>query len=593
MAEESRLLELASAIAEGSKVNWDAIEQASSDQQERSVVHELRVLADIADVANSAPSESPVMTESPSSERSKVWGHLRLIELVGVGSFGSVFRAWDDKLQLEVALKLMRSSDEAAAIGSPRPSKDLLKEPRMLARVRHHNVVRVFGADCHDGAVGLWMELVKGRTLLDIVKAHGPMSADEATLIGMHLCGALAAVHRAGLLHRDLKASNVMREDGGRVVLMDFGAGRPIPAAGEWVLDIVGSPAYLAPELFLGRKPSATSDIYSLGVLLYHLVTGQYPVEGSKASEVELAHQQQRAKPLRDARPDLPAGFVSVVERTLSPNPKLRYQTAGSLGAALAAATGVPYNEDSERPAPNGWPAWKWLTAAAVGILLVAALWFVRAVPSRNPSPSEASFPAIAQPSATPAAPQPGAYRVSAAFYAFRDGQDVELAAGSNVSPGDRLFLTLDVSQPVFTYVVNQDEKGESYLLFPLPGQELTNPVRTGVNRIPGSGNGDALYWQVTSAGGREHFYVFVTPERLTAFEQMLTALPHAEIGKPVLSAPLSKDAIGILRGVGGLVKADDAADPIRFRLLVQSRCELALRVRAACGRGRLRSTTL
>lgn len=523
-------------------------------------MHELRVLADIADITNSAPSASaPVMTESPSSDRSKVWGHLRLIELVGVGSFGSVFRAWDDKLQLEVALKLMRSSDEAAAIGSPTPSKDLLKEPRMLARVRHHNVVRVFGADCHDGAVGLWMELVKGRTLLDIVKAHGPMSADEATLIGMHLCGALAAVHRAGLLHRDLKASNVMREDGGRVVLMDFGAGRPIPLAGEWILDIVGSPAYLAPELFLGRKPSVASDIYGLGVLLYHLVTGEYPVDGTTAQEVELAHRQERRNPLRDARPDLPASFVAVVERALSPNPKQRYQSAGNVGAALAAAAGVVPREEREHSSQK---IRGWLTAAAVAVLLIAAVWFGRTAFDRIASTSQPSNQAIEAPVPVSTAPQLNAYRVSAAFYAFRDGKEIELAAGSTVSPGDRLFLTLDVSTPVFTYVINQDEKGESYLLFPLPGQELTNPVRTGSNRIPGSGNGDKLYWQVTSAGGREHFYLFVTPERLTAFEQMLTALPHAELGKPVLSAPLSRDAIGILRGVGGLVEADKSASP-------------------------------
>lgn len=151
-------------------------------------------------------------------------------------------------------------------------------------------------------------------------------------------------------------------------------------------------------------------------------------------------------------------------------------------------------------------------------------------------------------------------YRVTADFYALRQGTNVKLTAGGGVIPGDKLFLTLEVSKPVFVYVVNQDDKGESYLLFPLPGQELTNPVRAGVNRFPGAKSTDELYWQVTSAGGREHFYLFVTPERLTPFEQMLTALPHAEFGKPVVSAPLSQGAVGVLRGVGGLVTQGTAS---------------------------------
>ena len=111
---------------------------------------------------------------------------------------------------------------------------------------------------------------------------HGPFSAREAAQIGVDLCHALAAVHGAGLLHRDIKATNVMREGGGRIVLMDFGAGQPFSTADQPVERIVGTPLYLAPELFKGEQPSRASDIYALGVLLYHLVTGSYPVEAEK-----------------------------------------------------------------------------------------------------------------------------------------------------------------------------------------------------------------------------------------------------------------------------------------------------------------------
>jgi hypothetical protein len=149
----------------------------------------------------------------------------------------------------------------------------------------------------------------------------------------------------------------------------------------------------------------------------------------------------------------------------------------------------------------------------------------------------------------------PAAYEVAASLYAVRDGRDVRLAPASRVQPGDQLYLTLEASQSVFVYVVNQDETGNSYLLFPLPGYEPGNPVPRGAaHRLPGSRDGEQHYWQVTSAGGREHFLIYVAPERLGAFEQILTGLPRAELGRPIESVPLSAAAISTLRGVGGVV---------------------------------------
>jgi hypothetical protein len=106
-------------------------------------------------------------------------------------------------------------------------------------------------------------------------------------------------------------------------------------------------------------------------------------------------------------------------------------------------------------------------------------------------------------------------------------------------------------------YVVNQDEAGEAYLLFPLPGNEPQNPIPlNATNRLPGFRKGAAHYWEVTSAGGREHFLVYVAPERLTDFEQMLAVLPRAEADRPVGAVPLTARAVGVLRGVGGLAAA-------------------------------------
>src|SRR5262249_44273053 len=147
----------------------------------------------------------------------------KLIERLGGGTFGDVYRAWDQDLERDVALKLLRP--DAAGESSGHASR-IANEGRLLARVRHPNVVCGHGVAVHDDRVGLWMELLRGVTLEQRLAAQGPFSAREATLVGVDLCGALAAIHAAGLIHRDVKAQNVMREAGGRIVLMDLGTGR-------------------------------------------------------------------------------------------------------------------------------------------------------------------------------------------------------------------------------------------------------------------------------------------------------------------------------------------------------------------------------
>ena len=254
------------------------------------------------------------------------WAHLRLVEEIGRGGFGCVYRAWDTALAREVALKLVRVPEvdlEASSL--------VLEEGRMLARVRHPNVVTVHGALQVGQEVGLWMELVRGRSLADVVKADGPRGPEEAAVIVLSVCRALAAVHAAGLVHRDVKAHNVMRESGGRIVLMDFGAGRDaaLPEAG-WSR-APGTPSYMAPEVIAGEPATRSSDIYSVGVLLYFLVTGRYPFEGRTLMEIAVGHGTGRRRLLADERPDLPDPFIRLVERALATNPAERFASAGAL----------------------------------------------------------------------------------------------------------------------------------------------------------------------------------------------------------------------------------------------------------------------
>ena len=249
---------------------------------------------------------------------------------MGEGSFGEVYRAFDTGLHREVALKLLHEGQSPA-----RQSARVLKEARLLARLRHPNVVIVHGAEQHDNRVGLWMEFIHGSTLEKLLKVHGPFAAGEAARIGQELCHALAAVHAAGLVHRDIKAQNVIRETGGRVVLMDFGAGEWRDRAARGPSRLTGTPLYLAPEVLDGGRATARSDIYSLGVLLYHLVTNAFPVTGASLDDLRHAQREGKRTPLDDARHDLPDDFVRTIERAIDPDPSRRFSSAGAMLSAL------------------------------------------------------------------------------------------------------------------------------------------------------------------------------------------------------------------------------------------------------------------
>jgi eukaryotic-like serine/threonine-protein kinase len=260
------------------------------------------------------------------------WGPLRIVREVGRGSFGRVFEARDSRLDRTVALKLFETVPVDTAA-------NVVPEARLLAQVRHENVVAVYGADHFDPAIGMWMEFVNGRTLRHLCTQQDPFSAAEALLVGLDVCRALAAVHRAGFVHGDVKAQNVMREVGGRIVLTDFGAARLIKFVRN-SRPVTAAPYYAAPELFLGARPGVRTDLYSLGVLLYFLVTGTYPVAGGNPAEIMLAHVNGSRARLRDRRPDLPSSFIHVVEMATAMLPDDRPDSAGACEALLERATG-------------------------------------------------------------------------------------------------------------------------------------------------------------------------------------------------------------------------------------------------------------
>jgi tetratricopeptide (TPR) repeat protein len=296
----------------------------------------------------------------------KAWGEFRLLERVGHGGFGEVYRAWDPRLEREIALKLLLPS----SVSGDDEYKALLREARALASVQHPNIVHVYGIDRHDGRVGFWTDFVHGKTLSAVIRAQGPFGYREAALIGLDVSRALSAVHKTGILHRDIKPENVMREEGGRILLMDFGLSTLPHLQGS----ISGSPNYMAPELFQGKAASVASDIYAMGVLLYYLVTGEHPVKVSKRPFAEVVAAINERRPLIDLRPDLPESFLRTVNVATEIDPAKRFATAGQLATALAESLGasVP-SEILTAPAPKRNRTKRWVWEAIIATVVLAA----------------------------------------------------------------------------------------------------------------------------------------------------------------------------------------------------------------------------
>ena len=391
LVDDDRLTRLAEAVVDGTPVDWVKERSSTPDLEMRQLVEQLRLLATVASVHRAADDSTrdPRAELEPEPVRMS-WGPLKLRRTIGKGSFATVHLAWDPRLEREVALKLLHRSPSSASV---------IREGRLLASIRHPNVVNVYGVDEFDDAVGLWMELVDGLTLKQTLQQRGVFGAYETALIGTDLCRAVAAVHKAGLVHRDIKAQNVMREAGGRIVLMDFGAGEVRGRQGDPWRRPTGTPLYLAPEVLHGQPATAVSDIYSIGVLLYHLLTMRYPVEGSTIAEIESAHASHRVTPISDRRPDLPAGVVQVIERALDRDPARRPRSAGAMQQELLATIApapAPGHSDGASPAAvrpvadltadtsagdrtrdlarSGWRRLResrWLKIAATAVLLV------------------------------------------------------------------------------------------------------------------------------------------------------------------------------------------------------------------------------
>jgi serine/threonine protein kinase len=548
MASE-RVLELAELFASGHEVDWADEANSSANEQERGVIKSMGVLAAISALHSSDPAPTALQDEEPTRDIASEdltatlprWRHLERLERIGEGSFGTVYKAWDPNLQTWVALKLAREDRMERD-----DMEDLLEEARLLARVRHENVVVVHGADVHEGRAGIWMEYIEGRNFSEIVRSDGRLSEDEAIGIGRVLAKAVAVVHAEGVIHKDIKAHNVMREEGGRLVLMDFGAGARLDDTWveSWDAPLRGTPHYLAPELLEGEPASVRSDVYSLGVLLFYLVTGRYPVDARNFEELCSAHRNGRVLSVMDVRPELSTNFCAVIDKALHPEPDERYENAARMAQALEEIRGTRrFEEDEQDGKKRNAHLRIMITIAATIALATVSTWGLH----RHFS----------------------AFRVDASLFRQESNSLTELFPGARVQVDDRLYLELESTKSLYVYVINQDARGRAALLFPVKGLTPANPIEPSQKQhLPGFRGDEQVFWRVTSAGERELFLIIASRDPLEDLEEMLDELPEPKFDQPVSFADIRSPKLNRLRGVLGLAVADSTQAPVDTALL-------------------------
>jgi serine/threonine protein kinase len=337
---------------------------------------------------NPLPSTVGPVVYPPPADYPPQIGRFQVRARLGGGTFGAVYRAYDPHLEREVALKVPHPSTFASGPAVER----FLREARAAARLRHPHIVAVYEAGQGGGGYFIAAALIEGRTLAELLE-EGPLDCRRAARIVRDLAEALAYAHAKGIVHRDVKPTNVMVDAGGNVHLMDFGLARFHDAASKLTRhgDILGTPAYMSPEQAQGQAAGArpATDQYSLGVVLYELLCGRIPFEGP--SEVVLYHTiHQPPPPPRTFRPDIPPALEAICLRAMAKRPEERYPGCRELAEALDRWLERP--EDATEP-PPGEPTptrarrkRAWATLAAGGAAALAlAVWMVLSGASGDP----------------------------------------------------------------------------------------------------------------------------------------------------------------------------------------------------------------
>src|SRR5712692_6410827 len=322
-------------------------------------------------VAGSSKISAPAAAPDTLEIGTVLAGRYETLQLIGRGGMGAVYKARDKELDRIVALKLIRP--ELAK--NPQILRRFKQELILARQVTHKNVIRIFDLGQSDGIKFITMDFVEGQDLRQSLLEKGKFPPEQAARIMLQICRALEAAHSEGVIHRDLKPQNIMLDSGGRVYVMDFGIARSAYLPGMTQTGaLIGTPEYMSPEQARGEKLTERSDLFSLGVIFYELLTGKSPYPADTPLGTLWKRLQEKPKPPVDVDPTIPKPLNDIVMKALEVEPEDRWARAREMAHQLEIWLGP--SADSSTiflPAPRITAYLKW-ASAALAILLVAAV---------------------------------------------------------------------------------------------------------------------------------------------------------------------------------------------------------------------------
>jgi serine/threonine protein kinase/tetratricopeptide (TPR) repeat protein len=303
----------------------------------------------------------------------------QVLELLGQGGMGAVYKARDRELDRFVALKVIRSE-----FASNPESLHRFKQELILARkVTHKNVIRIFDLGEAGGIKFITMEFIEGQDLRTVVSRKGKLSVEETVRIIEQVCLALEAAHGEGVVHRDLKPQNIMLDALGKVYVMDFGIARSTDMVGGMTMTgaVLGTPEYMSPEQVMGEHADTRSDLFTLGIIFYQLLTGNTPYQADTVQAAMFKRTKERPRPAIQVDPTLPRFLSDTVTKCLEIDPRLRFQTAREVIQDLEAWRhgNKPGLATSVWRGMHSKPLHKWIAPGAAVLVLAAVAVFYRA----------------------------------------------------------------------------------------------------------------------------------------------------------------------------------------------------------------------
>jgi eukaryotic-like serine/threonine-protein kinase len=326
-------------------------------------------------------------------------GRYELVELIGRGGMSSVWRSHDRLLDRTVAIKVLHeqyTTDEEYV-------ERFRREARSVAQLSHPNIVTVIDRGEEGGRQYIVFEYVEGENLKQLIRRSGPLPVRDAVLLGLQMARALGFAHDRGLIHRDVKPQNVLLNENEQAKMTDFGIARSVDVDGVTITGtVLGTSEYIAPEQARGQRVDALTDVYSLGVVLYELLTGDVPFQGENFVAIALRHVNEPVPSVLDRRPDVPPRLAMAIERAMAKRPEDRFASMDELVAELEACLAEldPASEQATMIAPGpvarsrgGERAVRrprrrggivWPLAALIAILAVAGLAALGAMALRD-----------------------------------------------------------------------------------------------------------------------------------------------------------------------------------------------------------------